>query len=189
MLLPAWQATRTPCSRRSFPANCRTRRSLCQDGTAGKQARNKLAEDDAALSEEDVTGDRAARKVHEGEAALGIAISSQGRTLGDEVDPRFGRAAMFLFVDTDTGAFEAVDNMQNLNAEQGAGIQAAALCADRSADVGITGHCGPKAFRTLSAAGIEVVVGVEGKVTKALQEFSAGELSRAESADVEGHWA
>jgi len=120
---------------------------------------------------------------------LRIAISSQGRTLGDEVDPRFGRAAMFLFVDTDTGAFEAVDNVQNLNAQQGAGIQASALCSEKGANFGITGHCGPKAFRSLTAAGIEVVVGAEGKATKALQEFNAGKLTRAESANVEGHWA
>ena len=116
------------------------------------------------------------------------AVTSRGRTLGDEVDPRFGRAQVFLVVDTETGEFEAVDNKQNLEAAQGAGIQAARLVAERGADVVITGHCGPKAFRTLSAAGIKVVGGAEGTVAEELEKFKAGDLKPAGDADVEGHW-
>jgi predicted Fe-Mo cluster-binding NifX family protein len=117
-----------------------------------------------------------------------VAVTSRGRTLNDEVDPRFGRANMFLVVDTDAHELEIVDNEQNLEAAQGAGIQAARLVAERGADVVITGHCGPKAFRTLSAAGIKVVVGAEGTVAEALEKFKAGDLRPADDADVEGHW-
>jgi len=118
-----------------------------------------------------------------------IAVSSRGCTLDDEIDLRFGRACSFLIVDTETDAMEVVDNKQNLAAAQGAGIQAARIVAEHGAAVLITGHCGPRAFRTLSAAGIKVVVGAEGTVQKALDRFAAGELKPAEAGDVEGHWA
>ena len=49
-----------------------------------------------------------------------------------------------------------VDNTPNLNATQGAGIQAAESLARLGVETLITGHCGPKAFRVLSAAGIKV---------------------------------
>ncbi len=117
-----------------------------------------------------------------------IAVTSQGRTLNDGVDPRFGRTQTFLVVDTDSGEFEAVDNKQNLDAAQGAGIQAARLVGEHGAEAVITGHCGPKAFRTLAAAGIKVVVGAEGTVAEALEKFKAGDLKPADDADVEGHW-
>ena len=117
-----------------------------------------------------------------------IAVTSQGCTVDDEVDPRFGRARTFLIVDSETNAMEVVDNEQNLQAAQGAGIQAARLVAERGAEVVITGHCGPRAYQTLSAAGIKVVVGAEGKVQEAVDGFVTGELKPSGAADVEGHW-
>ena len=117
-----------------------------------------------------------------------IAVTSKGPTLDDEVDPRFGRAQVFLVVDTETGEFEAVDNKQNLEAAQGAGIQAGRIVAEHGAGVVITGHCGPNAFRTLSAAGVKVVIGADGTVKDAVEKFKSGELKPAEDADVEGHW-
>ena len=121
-------------------------------------------------------------------AAMKIAVTSKGPTLDDEVDPRFGRAQVFLVVDTETGEFEAVDNKQNLEAAQGAGIQAGRIVAEHGAGVVITGHCGPNAFRTLSAAGVKVVIGADGTVKDAVEKFKSGELKPAEDADVEGHW-
>ena len=118
-----------------------------------------------------------------------VAITAQGKTLESPVDPRFGRAQCFILIDTDSGGFEVVDNQQNVNASQGAGIQAAKTIADRKAEVLVTGHCGPKAFRTLLSAGIKVVVGAGGTGTEALEKFKSGELKPAEGADVEGHWA
>ena len=118
-----------------------------------------------------------------------IAVSSTGRTLESQVDPRFGRAAFFVLVDTDTGAVSAHDNAQNLNAAQGAGIQAAETVSRLGAEVVITGHCGPKAFRTLRAAGIQVVVGPDSTVAEAVEQFTSGELVPSDAADVESHWA
>lgn len=115
-------------------------------------------------------------------------VTSQGREMGAAVDPRFGRAKYFLVVETDTGELKAADNSQNLNAAQGAGIQAAKNVVDLGAEVVITGHVGPKAFATLQSAGVSVYIGASGTVAAAIKRFQAGKLKPSTGADVEGHW-
>jgi predicted Fe-Mo cluster-binding NifX family protein len=110
-------------------------------------------------------------------------------SLESPVDPRFGRAKHFVLLDTDTGEFSAHNNTQNLNAAQGAGIQAAQSIARLGAEAVLTGHVGPKAFTTLQAANIAVYTGVSGTVKEAIEQFNSGKLAPAEKADVEGHWA
>ena len=104
------------------------------------------------------------------------------------VDPRFGRAKFFMVVDTEAGGFVAYDNAQNLNAAQGAGIQAAQKVVNLDVEAVLTGNVGPKAFSTLQAGGIRVCVGATGSVEKAVEHFRAGQLECATEANVEGHW-
>ncbi len=118
-----------------------------------------------------------------------VAVSAIGNTLDSAVDPRFGRAAGFLLVDTETGEYEAIDNSQNLNAMQGAGVQAAQTVCSHRPDYVLTGHCGPKAFRALESAGVKVVIGIEGTVAEAVEKLKAGEVEPTHAADVQGHWA
>jgi len=117
-----------------------------------------------------------------------IAFTASGETLEAALDRRFGRAAKFIVYDTDTDAFEVIDNVQNLNAAQGAGIQAAQTISQSGAECLVTGHCGPKAFRVLSVAGIKVYNTDAPTVAAALEAFKAGTLEPATSSDVEGHW-
>ena len=117
-----------------------------------------------------------------------VVVTSQGTEMDSETDPRFGRANCFIVVDTDTGTHQVVDNIENLNAAQGAGIQAAQAVANLQAEAVLTGHCGPKAFRVLNEAGIKIYVGVEGTVRTAVEKLKAGEYKVADSPDVEGHW-
>lgn len=118
-----------------------------------------------------------------------VVVTSQGVSLDSPVDPRFGRARCFLLVDTDTMQTTAHDNSQNLNAPQGAGIQAAQAVYNLGAGAVVTGNVGPKAFTTLDAAGIAVYVGARGTVQEALDQLRAGRLQLAKGANVEGHWA
>lgn len=118
-----------------------------------------------------------------------VVVSSYGANPDGPVDPRFGRAKYLLLVDTETGQYTAHDNAQNLNAPQGAGIQAAQAAARLGADAVLTGHVGPKAFATLRGAGIAVYTGASGTVRQAVDMLSAGQLQQADKADVEGHWA
>ncbi|MGD8984328.1 MAG: NifB/NifX family molybdenum-iron cluster-binding protein [Desulfobacteraceae bacterium] len=117
-----------------------------------------------------------------------VAISSQGETLEAEVDSRFGRASKFLLVDTETMAFKVIDNAQSLNLPQGAGIQAAQNVIPHKPDVVLTGNCGPKAFKTLEAASVDVVLGVKGKIRDAIQAYLDGKYQPARESNVEGHW-
>ncbi len=118
-----------------------------------------------------------------------VAVTSQGQNLDSKVDLRFGRASWFIVVDTETGEYQAVSNEQNLSAGQGAGIQSAQNVSRQGVEAVITGNCGPKAFRTLNAAGIKIFTGAEGSVSGVLEQFKSGKLSEASGANVEGHWA
>lgn len=117
-----------------------------------------------------------------------IAITTQGNSPDSEVDPRFGRAQGFLVYDTDTDAYTPVSNTQNLQSQQGAGIQAGRTVSDAGVQAVLTGNCGPKAFRVLNEAGIKVYVGVSGTARQAVEAYQKGELTEATSANVEGHW-
>lgn len=117
-----------------------------------------------------------------------IAVTSRGQDLSGEVEPRFGRAPWFLLVDPETMAFEAVENSQSLNLPQGAGIQAAQNVARHKPDAVLTGNCGPKAFKALQTAGIQVVVGVKGSIEEAVRSYARGDYEAASDANVEGHW-
>jgi predicted Fe-Mo cluster-binding NifX family protein len=118
-----------------------------------------------------------------------IAVTSQGNSLADPVDPRFGRALRFLVFDTETSKLQVVDNTPTLNAAQGAGIQAAESLSRLGVQAVITGHCGPKALGVLSAAGIRVFNTDASTGAEALERFRSGKLAGIQSADVERHWA
>ena len=65
----------------------------------------------------------------------------------------------------------------------------AELVVKSGADSLVTGHCGPKAYRVLSVAGVKVYRSDASTVALALEAFRTGKLKAADSADVEGHWA
>jgi predicted Fe-Mo cluster-binding NifX family protein len=85
-----------------------------------------------------------------------LALTTSGTTLEGHLDPRFGRAPRFLVLETDTGAFEVVDNHVGVDAAHGAGVQAAETLARLGVRALVAGYCGPKALAVLARAGIEV---------------------------------
>ena len=113
-----------------------------------------------------------------------IAISVNGNDLSASVDPRFGRARGFLFVDSEAEGFEYADN-PNIDAAGGAGINTAQMVVDRGAEAAITGNIGPNAYRVLDAAGVRVFTGASGTAEQALADYKAGKLSTTASATVE----
>ena len=118
-----------------------------------------------------------------------IAISSTGNSLDSTVDQRFGRAAGFVVVDTDSMEFNYVENLQNLNSPSGAGIQTAQTIADLKVEAVLTGNCGPKAFSALSAAGIKIYLGASGSVSEAIEQFKKNNLRQAQTPNAESHWS
>ena len=117
-----------------------------------------------------------------------VVVTSTGESVDSEVDPRFGRAASFVLVDTESGEIRSIDNSAGVDAAQGAGIQAAETVSQLGAQCLITGHCGPKAFRALQAAGIEVYTGASGTVAESIEQLKSNNLQLSTSPDVGGHW-
>ena len=116
-----------------------------------------------------------------------IAISSSGKDLDSQVDPRFGRCAYFLIVETEDMSFEVFDN-ENIALGGGAGIQSAQFVASKGAKAVITGNCGPNAVRTLSVAGVELFVGQTGTVKEAIGKYKNGDLQSTIEANVADHY-
>ncbi|MFC1944535.1 NifB/NifX family molybdenum-iron cluster-binding protein [Chloroflexota bacterium] len=115
-----------------------------------------------------------------------IAISATGPALDAEVDPRFGRCRYFIIVDPQTMEFEAVENSSTM-ASGGAGIASAQVVADKGAEVVLTGNCGPNAYQALTAAGVQVMTGVDGKVQDAIEEYKKGQFQAASQPSVGAH--
>ena len=117
-----------------------------------------------------------------------IAVTSLGKDLDSQVDPRFGRAAYVIVVDSENYNFQVIDNNENVNAMKGAGIQAASNVVNSGAEVLLTGHCGPNAFKALQAGKVAVSNDASGTVSDAVKSYLDGKLPHADSANVEGHW-
>jgi len=102
-----------------------------------------------------------------------ICITSEGKMLDSKVDPRFGRCQNFIFFDTDTGSFEAQENI-NAKFQGGAGIQSGQLVVSKGVKAVLTGNVGPNAHQVLSAAGVSVFTGVSGSVKEAIENYKKG---------------
>jgi predicted DNA-binding protein (UPF0251 family)/predicted Fe-Mo cluster-binding NifX family protein len=116
-----------------------------------------------------------------------IAISSEGPALENRLDPRFGRAAGFIIVDSETLTFEYIDNGDSQARAQGAGIQAARKVAATGAKAVLTGFVGAKAFEALQAAGLKVIQNLENMtVRQAIERYRQDALTWA-NAPNRGH--
>jgi predicted Fe-Mo cluster-binding NifX family protein len=116
-----------------------------------------------------------------------IAISATGTTLDAEVDPRFGRCQYFIIAEPKTMEFEAVDNSSAM-AGGGAGISAAQMIAGKGIEAVLTGNCGPNAHQVLSAAGIQVITGVSGKIKDAIEGYRDGKFKTSSQPNVPDHF-
>lgn len=118
-----------------------------------------------------------------------LIISISGHKLDSPFDPRFGRAAAFCCVDSQTGEWTVHENPAR-SASGGAGVQAAQFVAGLGVQAVISGAYGPNAFDTLSPAGIEMYLAPAGdNLTAAdvLALFKAAKLTKAEAATHAGH--
>jgi len=116
-----------------------------------------------------------------------VAVSASGADLNSQVDPRFGRCAYFLIVETDDMSYEALNNA-SMSLGGGAGIASAQAVASKGVKAVITGNCGPNAVNTLAAAGIQLYVGQSGSVQQAVENFRNNQLSATSEANVVDHF-
>jgi predicted Fe-Mo cluster-binding NifX family protein len=116
---------------------------------------------------------------------LKVCLSSTANNLDAQLDPRFGRCAYLLIVDTETLQFEAIPN---LAAGSTAGIQAAQTITNKGANILITGNIGPNAFRALSAANTQIITGASGTIREVIEKFKKGELRKTNVPTVGDHF-
>ena len=115
-----------------------------------------------------------------------VAVSANAPSLDAQIEPRFGRAPYFVFVDTDTMDAEIIEN-PFISQMSGVGIQVAQLVAEKGVQAIITGNVGPKAFQGLSAAGIQIITISNGTVREAVEKFKQGKLTLTPSATSPAH--
>ena len=109
-----------------------------------------------------------------------IAVSATGNSMDSQMDQRFGRAASFIIVQTETMEFEALDNKASASAG-GAGISAAQMIADKDVKAVITGNVGPNAMNVLKAASIEIFKGLNATVKENVEQYNKGTLEKIQT--------
>jgi predicted Fe-Mo cluster-binding NifX family protein len=107
-----------------------------------------------------------------------IILTAVSPDIESNVDPRFGRGAYLLVVDSDTLEWQAHPN-PGVTAPGGAGIQAAQFVTGQKAEAVISGDFGPHAFEALNAAKLPMYLfGNCRTVREVIAQFKAGQLQR-----------
>jgi predicted Fe-Mo cluster-binding NifX family protein len=115
-----------------------------------------------------------------------IAVTSNGAALDAQASPIFGRCPSYVFVDTETMEYEAVENPA-VSSASGAGVQAAQFVVERGAQAVVTGNIGPNAFNVFQSAGAPVYVHEGGTVRQVVDAYKAGQLFAAFGATGPAH--
>jgi predicted Fe-Mo cluster-binding NifX family protein len=113
-----------------------------------------------------------------------IVVTAEGADLDAPAIPVFGRCTMYIFVDTETMGFEAVENPA-IAASGGAGIQAAQFVIERGAQAVVTGSVGPNAFNVFQSANVPIYLFGGGTVRQAVEAYKAGGLQSVGGANVQ----
>ena len=107
-----------------------------------------------------------------------IAVTTTAPNIAADADPRFGRSACLIVVDTETMHWAAYPN-PGASASGGAGTVAAQFVADQNVEAVISGDFGPNAYRALQAAGVSMhVLGQSCTAHEAVERFKSGHLAR-----------
>ena len=115
-----------------------------------------------------------------------IVVTANGANLNAQASPVFGRCPAYVFVDTETMQFEAVQNPA-VSASGGAGIQAAQFVVERGGQAVVTGHVGPNAYNVFLAANVPVHMFGGGSVRQAVEAYKAGQLPVVGGPNVPAH--
>jgi predicted Fe-Mo cluster-binding NifX family protein len=116
-----------------------------------------------------------------------IILTAASPNFDADIDPRFGRCAYLLVVDTESMNWEAHSN-PGLTASGGAGIKAAQFAADQHAEVALSGDFGPHAYNALQAGGIAMYrYGNCTTVAQAIERFRNNQLEQV-GIPTRGEW-
>ena len=110
-----------------------------------------------------------------------IAVSVTASKPGAAFESRFGRAAAFAIVDTNTGEQQVVANPA-MQLRGGAGIRAAEFLARQGVEAVISGAFGPKAYAVLQTSGLRLYQTQSGTVDDLVARLLKDDLDAVEDA-------
>ncbi len=103
-----------------------------------------------------------------------VAITALENSLQSGIDPRFGRAAYYMIINTETEEVTAHNNSDGVGASNGAGTGAAQTLSEYGVEALYTGSVGPKAAEVLNQAKIPYYENITGTVQGVLDQLKAG---------------
>lgn len=106
-----------------------------------------------------------------------VAITTSTPRFNTQLEPRFGRCAYFVIIDTETHDWESIKNPA-ADAMGGAGTQAAQFLSDHGVQAVISGDFGPNAHATLEAAGVKMFRSQIGHVDELFEKYLSGQLEQ-----------
>jgi predicted Fe-Mo cluster-binding NifX family protein len=113
--------------------------------------------------------------------AMKIAVSVTTPKSDASFESRFGRAAAFVIVDTNTGEQQVVANPA-AQSRGGAGIRAAEFLVRQDVEAVISGAFGPNAYDVLQTSGVRLYQAQSGTVDDLVARLLQGDLDAAEDA-------
>lgn len=105
-----------------------------------------------------------------------IAVSTKGKSLDSQVEPRFGNSRGFVLFDTETGNADYLDNSDRHGLDRNKGIQTAQMIAEAGATALVIGQLGSNAARVLKKRGIKIYACADGTVREAVQAVGQQKL-------------
>ncbi|MFZ6033938.1 MAG: NifB/NifX family molybdenum-iron cluster-binding protein [Melioribacter sp.] len=102
-----------------------------------------------------------------------IIIGSDGNTLESQVSKRFGRAAYYIFYDSDTNSFESF-----ANEEEGHNHENLEKFLEMGIDAFIVGNIGPHAFEMINTPRSSVFLARKMSVKEAIENLLSGKLDK-----------
>ncbi len=109
-----------------------------------------------------------------------IVFTAKGETWDSPMDPRFGRAEMFLVYDEKSDKLEVIDNSDSKEMEHGVGGKSSKKMINAGANVVITDNgAGEKALKILKASGIDFYIGAgDMSVKEAYEAYKQNKLQK-----------
>jgi len=107
-----------------------------------------------------------------------IVFTTKGENWDSPMDPRFGRADMFVVYDEENDKLEIIKNNETEAMEHGAGLQSAKKVLDLNPDIIITGNgAGQKALEVLKHSNAKMYTGAgEMSIKEAYEAFKNDKL-------------
>ncbi len=105
-----------------------------------------------------------------------IAVSTKGKSLDSQVEPRFGSSLGFILFDTESGNTDYLSNADQLGIARSKGIQTAQMIAEAGATALVIGQLGSNAAQVLKRRGIKIYSSAGGTVREAIQALEQRKL-------------